>query len=271
MQAGNWSAGTAVPSPRLAAYVLNRAAAAARAKPMPRDNQFIYTDTRAAGPGNDVVSRIQSWQSVNGMRAGATRWTRCLVSSGRVPHVKTRVLPSCLFKLLAGRGANPIDRTYAGLRTLPTRPAAMLTWLKRHNTCDGPAAFGLPKDIAAYAEIFMILGTVEAPPPKIAAALFGAAAKIPGVTVRRDVTDAAGGHGIAVAMTFTVKPGPRTMYELIFNPRTYRYIGQQQIVMRSAHGPGTLLSATTLINSKVVSAAPTDYTNNSTEGITTCV
>ncbi len=53
----------------------------------------------------------------------------------------------------------------------------------------------------------------------------------------------------AVAGRSTVAPGPRTRYELIFDPQTYRYIGSQRIAVRSAHGRRSLLDATTLITS----------------------
>ena len=61
-------------------------------------------------------------------------------------------------------------------------------------------------------------------PPRVSAALYRAAALIPGVTVVPDAADALGRHGVAVAMT---SDGVRT--EWIFSKQTFLYLGERAI------------------------------------------
>src|SRR5712691_3976233 len=111
-----------------------------------------------------------------------------------------------------------------------------------------------------------------------APALFRAPALIPGVTVVRSATDAAGGHGIAVATTGTLGHAGPFRFELIFDPRTYRFIGLQYIALTSAPGqiPGHVVHAETVISSRVVNTAPADYakigsTPITEGGVPTCI
>ena len=73
----------------------------------------------------------------------------------------------------------------------------------------------------------MILDSVQVLPRRTGAALFDALAAIPGITVIRNVADAAGGHGIAIQMTFQAPHFELTRHQLIFNRHTYQYIGSQ--------------------------------------------
>src|SRR5438552_1398699 len=68
-------------------------------------------------------------------------------------------------------------------------------------------------------------------PPAQRAAVFQAAELIPGVTLVRDVQDAAGRTGIAVARVDD-RRGLRD--ELIFNPATYLYQGERVFVVDPA-------------------------------------
>jgi hypothetical protein len=62
-------------------------------------------------------------------------------------------------------------------------------------------------------------------PPKVSAALYRAAALIPGVTLIPDATDAIGRHGVAVAQT---AEGIRT--GLIFSKTSLRLIGGRTVI-----------------------------------------
>jgi hypothetical protein len=257
-----------------AATVLDRAANAALEGPSPKDNQFIYTDVRAVNPGYGKVKASsywqQTWESVDGRQPGAVR--------GCFPGMPAR--STCLIKFRAGRGG-PVNVTYAWARSLPTSPVALLGYLEHHNNCSWPANIGLRTTpyTDAFSEIFTILHSLYVLPPRPGAALFRAAAMIPGVTVLRQVTDAAGGRGIAVAMTgFLGGPLSPFRFELIFDPRTYRFIGLQWVALRS--GPyqvvGRVVHAETVVSSRVVNTAPTDYTKmNSTPmvegGVPACI
>ena len=83
----------------------------------------------------------------------------------------------------------------------------------------------------------LLNGTIA--PPKVAAALYRAAALIPGVTLAPGATDAIGRHGVAVAQT---AGGVRT--ELIFNKTTLRLIGERTIMVST----GETTSATAIIS-----------------------
>jgi hypothetical protein len=250
-------AGTARAGARLdAAIVLRRAARAALAEPEPRDGQFIYTEVhtvKAPGYGfplapNDYL--VQSWASVDGAQPGSARMIPC------IGHTS-----SCLVEGGPGRGS-PVHVTYAWVRTLPTDPGALLSYLETHNGCDLPPPFAAQhasRYAAAYSEIFAILRELFVLPPRFGSALFDAAAMIPGVTVLPRVTDAAGGTGIAVAMTLRQMSFlPPLRVELIFDPHTYRFVGLQEVSVRG-RGAGTVEVADRLVSASVVAAEPHDY------------
>jgi hypothetical protein len=241
-----------------AATVLHRAAKGALAQPVPRDNQFIYTEVRSVGGRARRSQTVQTWLSVDGSKAGAQRLTPCDI--GRQVHA------TCLYKAPRFRGS-PALVSYAWVKTLPTDPGTLLAYLERNSGCNHllrtPMTHGLDRYDAAYSEIYVILASLYLPPPKVSAALFDAAAKIPGVTVLPYVVDAAGGQGIAVAMTPAVGPASgRTRYELIFDPHTYRFIGSQAIAVGSS-ARGTVLLASELLNVGFVNTEPTRYTMSS--------
>ncbi len=259
-----------------AAVVLDGAARAALNAPSPQDNQFLYTDVRAVNPTHSKAwsYRQQTWDSVDGRRPGAIRNTTCF------PGLLARDnLPTCLSKIPTGIGG-PLNVTYAWARSLPTSPAALLRYLEHHNNCLGPASIGLHTTpyTNVFSEIFTILHSLYVLPPRPGAALFRAPALIPGVTVVRSATDAAGGHGIAVATTGTLGHAGPFRFELIFDPRTYRFIGLQYIALTSAPGqiPGHVVHAETVISSRVVNTAPADYakigsTPITEGGVPTCI
>ncbi|MEU2611459.1 CU044_5270 family protein [Micromonospora sp. NPDC007271] len=85
-------------------------------------------------------------------------------------------------------------------------------------------------------------------PPKISAALYRAAAKIPGVVLVPDSVDAAGRHGVAVAH---VEFGERT--EWIFDKTTYEYLGERSyLVEDTSDGKAGMLTATTAVITRAV-------------------
>jgi hypothetical protein len=80
-----------------------------------------------------------------------------------------------------------------------------------------------PRPEEAFTTIGDLLREAITPPP-VSAALYRAAALIPGVTVVADTTDAIGRHGVAVAMT---SQGVRN--EWIFSKQTFQYLGERDI------------------------------------------
>ena len=129
------------------------------------------------------------------------------------------------------------DATYRLLQTLPTDPPALLARIYQVERGHGPSA-----DQEAFVTIGDLLRDKIAP-PKVAAALYRAAALIPGVTLVPRATDAIGRSGVAVAQT---AGGIRT--ELIFSNTTLRLIGERTILASI----GMSTSATAIISQAFV-------------------
>jgi hypothetical protein len=217
----------------------------------PRDGQFIYTDTNVVGrlpQGHRLALQRgsqQMWQSVDGSKPGALGTAPC--HAGRA---------ACLVLIPPGP-QTPALTTYAGLTALPRRPGALLSYLHRHNTCSAPARTATARPGNGASEwdmVTAIFGNNQVMPPGLGKALFETATKIPGAVVLRHVADAAGGAGIAVARN----ESPQLRTELIFAPRSYRFIGVQDVLTRGAPGlrPGAVWAASALVAAKVVNAAP---------------
>jgi hypothetical protein len=77
------------------------------------------------------------------------------------------------------------------------------------------------------------LAALHGAPPKVSAALYHAAAKIPGVTLVRHATDITGRHGVAVAMA-----GPKNCIrtEWIFDPKSLTFLGESNVEIKASHG-----------------------------------
>jgi hypothetical protein len=127
--------------------------------------------------------------------------------------------------------------TYRFLQTLPTDPHALITLIER--TDGNPGSNGW-----AFSTIGTLLNS--APPPSVTAALYRAAALIPGVTVIPHATDAIGRPGVAVAFTFQ---GLRT--EWIFSQQDLRYLGAREVGL----GNGVLVSQGVLEQHAIVDHA----------------
>jgi hypothetical protein len=202
-----------------------------------RDSQYMYAEIKEASvslPGNlepyiqsgSLPSRLrqhlhlgkpvtsQFWMPVADVcRTGLGRterphggWANAPFSAG-VPGMKCPNIG----------GLN--DATYRLLQTLPTDPQALLAMIYRVEQGHGPSP-----DQEAFVTIGDLLRDKIAP-PKVSAALYRAAALIPGVTLVPDATDAIGRHGIAVAQT-----DQRIRTELIFSKTSLKLIGERTII-----------------------------------------
>jgi hypothetical protein len=222
----------------------------------PRDGQFIYTQVHVMGirpasmpegPRLTVGQATeQLWQSVDGSAPGAFGTAPCHAGQ------------TCLV-LIPPEAAAPALSTYAGLAALPRSPGALLSYLQQHGTCPASAGAGaraVHVSLAArqWSMVAGIVGNNQVLPAGLGKALFRAAAKIPGAMVLPGVTDAAGGRGIAVARAET----PALRAELIFAPRSYRFIGVQEVVTRGTPGlrAGTVWAASSLVAAAIVDSAP---------------
>jgi hypothetical protein len=186
-----------------------------------RDDQFIYLDSRVSWGYGEPVHRRQVWLSVDGSQQGL------LVEPGKVS--------------VAGGDEIPLDRndkpsigdpTYAYLTHLTTDPKALLALVHDYvHRNDG--GNGLDE------ETFTVIGDIvreNLVPPKLSAALYRAAAMIPGIAVLPDITDAAGRHGVAAAWT-DARTGARESW--IFDPNTLTYLGERDDNTKTGKVGGT--------------------------------
>jgi hypothetical protein len=242
------SSGDSAPPPATAEAVtlLEDIALAAEHRPSYgeiRDDQFVYVDSKVSYSRHEEgkkakvppLHRLESWQSVDGTRAGLMRET--------------------------GRGDWPLDpapqpgepgyetsTTYEHLETLPTDADAMYDWLHEvASEYDGEteqAMFVLAADLMRQSIV----------PPEQGAALFRAVARIPGVTVIEDAVDAAGRHGVAIAREDPTNP---TRDEWIFDRKTFQFLGERRVVTEEGGDAevGTVLSNTAVLRRAIVDEA----------------
>ncbi|MGK5678475.1 CU044_5270 family protein [Actinoplanes sp. URMC 104] len=204
------------PSPE-AVRVLRLAAAEARRDPAlaARPDQFVYVRSRVAYAGasfeNGAARYIppvekdrRVWLSVDGSRTG-------LLRERAVGEVS---------------GDTPLDAGFpAYQRDLPTETVPMRNWLYAGtgNTKKG----GNPPDVTAFMKVGDTLHE-QYVPPAAAAALYEAAATIPGTAVVEQV-DLAGRRGIAVSKTHHA-----TRHDLIFDATSFRFLGEREVAQRDA-------------------------------------
>jgi hypothetical protein len=200
--------------------------AARQPSPQVRDSQFWYIKSWVSnlvcngGSGNNCVlerpQETQIWQSVSNM---------CVTGLLREDGQDTPLKFSSNYLHCPYQGGVH-DPTYRFLQSLPTDPHALLSLIEREMQGQ------LPRPEEAFTTIGDMLGAAIAP-PRISAALYRAAALIPGVTVVPDATDAIGRHGVAVAYTYQ---DIRT--EWIFSKRTLRYLGNRDINVTTGSSAG---------------------------------
>ncbi|MFF2520235.1 CU044_5270 family protein, partial [Streptomyces sp. NPDC058086] len=137
--------------------------------------------------------------------------------------------------------------SYDYLKTLPTDPDALLKKIYKETKGQGNSP-----DQEAFTTVGDLLGEQLAP-AKLNAALYRAAAKIPGVVVVDHAQDAAGREGIALAHV-DQQSGDRT--EWIFDRKTYSYLGSRGVQVEQADDvkPGTVLEYTAVLERAVVDA-----------------
>lgn len=216
--------GTSAAAARLLAKIATTAAR--QPSPQVRDSQFWYIKSWVSnlvcngGSGNNCVlekpQEAQIWQSVSNL---------CVTGLLREDGQDTPLKFSSNYLHCPYRGGVH-DPTYRFLQSLPTDPHALLSLIEREMQGQ------LPRPEEAFTTIGDLLGAAIAP-PRVSAALYRAAALIPGVTVVPDATDAIGRHGVAVACTFR---GIRT--EWIFSKRTLRYLGNRDINVATGSSAG---------------------------------
>ncbi|MET7292426.1 CU044_5270 family protein [Streptomyces griseoloalbus] len=157
--------------------------------------------------------------------------------------------------LLAGTpGAGHLNApTYEFLAALPADPGALLKRIR--DDAEKNHGAGSDSTTGPDQEAFVTIGDLlrnGVTPPETTAALYRAAALIPGVDVVPAAVDAAGRNGVAVARTHD---GERT--EWIFDKSTARLLGERTVLVEdSAWGKaGTVVTSVAVVNSGIVDEA----------------
>jgi hypothetical protein len=190
--------------------VLTEAASAALKEPAaaPRPDQFLYVKTEFPGnPPREV------WLSVDGTRDG-------MIGDARSPGCRDGKAPVYGANDPSKEGTLEDCTPYpAYLPDLPTTADAMLAYLNAHHS-------GRKGDVNAMGKDVIYLAYEKALPPASYAALFAAAAKVPGLTALDHVTDGAGRPGVGI--TWPVPPGASSKAKpvvLVFDATTHQFLG----------------------------------------------
>jgi hypothetical protein len=212
---------------------MNRAASVVErghdVRPLP--HQWLYVKTVFADktPGKKIV-RQPSMET----------WTR--FDGRRMATANDVLRPPRLTFITIDPSKEGDDRTpaqeYADLRAMPSDPDALLAQIQHKvDTVDRPreAKHGAPwteddRDDWTFRHLTAILDTEVPVPPRLQAAVYRAAAKIPGVRTEGSVVDAMGRKGLAVG-----RESERGSFldQIILDPHTYRYLGTRTVVIRS--------------------------------------
>ncbi|MGW6538535.1 CU044_5270 family protein [Streptomyces sp. NPDC055051] len=216
----------AAPADPAAVALLERTALAAAAEPAApvRADQYVYlkvvghttTLSENAAGGMDRGRQREDgerWTSVDGTRPGLSR------GGGRDDPIPGT----------PGGKAGPHAPTYAFAASLPDDPDELLRLIREDAVANhGPGSGSTtgPDQQAFVAIGDLLRGTVV--PPATTAALYRAAARVPGVVTLPGAVDAAGRTGVAVAR---VHDGERV--EWIFDGETGRFLGERTVLLRS--------------------------------------
>ncbi|MFG2329540.1 CU044_5270 family protein [Streptomyces sp. NPDC048604] len=206
-------------------------AAASRTPGAVRPEQFVYVRSQvayagqSAGGGPLTLSPVRSrevWLSADGSRNGLVR------EAGRADSV---VVP------LGDDAPSVSSSSHAFVTTLPTDPAALLALVREQTRGQGQ-----DPDQRAFEAIGELLAETAAP-PQVSAALYRAAARIPGVTAAGTAEDAAGRTGVTVARTAR---GEQKQW--IFDRSTYAYLGERTVLVETTDaGPAGTVTGTSAV------------------------
>ncbi|MFH9828841.1 CU044_5270 family protein [Streptomyces bobili] len=224
-----------------------------------RDDQFLYTREKARGAdltsGKAVLGPLMDREVWAAQEPGPLRKLGLVREDGETLPINAELGDT------EGTPAGINRPTYRWLGSLPTDTDKLLTYL--YSTT--PQADGRERDQAVFEQIGSLLGGVT--PPRTAAALYRAAAKIPGVTPAPQARDAIGRKGLGIARDDT-RYGIRT--EWVFDERDFSFLGSRSYLTKDApYGKaGTLLSSVAELEHAVVDQAgrqPTEAQRTRTE------
>jgi hypothetical protein len=237
-----------------AAALLDRISAAAGEHTVPtvRDDQFVYTKEKTRG------ADLTTGKAVLGPLMDREVWYA--QEPGRLLNIGLIREDGETFPLaeLGGAAAGINRPTYHWLSSLPTDPDKLLAYLYAKT----PFATGRERDQAVFEQIGSLLNKVM--PPRTAAALYRAAAKIPGVTPAPKARDAIGRQGLGIARD-DASHGIRT--EWVFDRKDFTFLGSRSYLTKDeSYGKaGTLLSSTAELEHAIVDKAGRQPTAEQTQ------
>jgi hypothetical protein len=195
-----------------AVRLLDRIAAVAAEQQAPhvRDDQYVYTLTEGTrqvmDQGRDTYRR-SDWHAVDGERDGLARITVLSGPSGRGTEDMTLQ-------------ADPNRATYRELEELPTSTDQLYDHIWSATEGQGPS-----HEEAALEMIGSMLQDATLL-PRVDAALYRAAARIPGVSVVRDAEDAAGRTGVGLSFG---DGEDRDVW--VFGEKDLKYLGSDEVAL----------------------------------------
>jgi len=217
-----------------------------RTDPTVRDDQFLYTREKANGAdltsGKAVLGPLVDRETWSAQEPGPLRTLGMTREDGETSRINANLGDT------NGTPAGLGRPTYHWLSSLPTDPDKLLAYLYANT----PAAESRERDQAVFEQIGSLLGGLM--PPRTAAALYRAAAKIPGVTPAPKARDAIGRQGLGIARDDT-RYGIRT--EWIFDKKDYSFLGSRTYLTKDAPyaKAGALLSSEAELEHAVVDRA----------------
>ncbi|MFB6890073.1 CU044_5270 family protein [Kitasatospora sp. NPDC056327] len=226
---------------RLASTVREIAAAAtASPTPQPGPGQYIYIRSRvsfAASSQNADTGKSASWvQPLHDREV----WKSPDGTKGWLDEPGYQAKGGVTLD-----NDEPLDRqTYKWLAAQPADPDALLRLA--YSTVSGTR----DRDQQAFREIGSVIRE-QLVPPALAAALYEAAGRIPGVVVVDHAQDASGRDGIALAR---LDPQTGERSEWIFDRESHQYLGSRGVQVREVNGikPGTVVERTAIVTRAVV-------------------
>ncbi|MFB8088448.1 CU044_5270 family protein [Streptomyces sp. NPDC055992] len=245
-------------APRGAAVLLDRIATVASKSDAIEvgDGQFVYVRTLQAGNEGKFGGPVKLGKPGE-REVWMTQKSGPVIDEGLI-HEDGRYYP---ITVGVPDGEKPIGYpaglnrpTYTWLASLPTDPDALLRRLAGEITADQDARNTPAGERDPDQDAFDAIGELlreTLMPPRTAAALYKAAARIPGVSVDPDAVDAAGRHGIGVARDNT-SAGWRTAW--VFDAKSLEYLGERSYLIRdsSMGRKGTVTGRSAVLERAVV-------------------
>ncbi|MEW1583603.1 CU044_5270 family protein [Streptomyces microflavus] len=241
--------GKVPPASAASVQLLERAALVAAATPQTKVRAGQYTYIKMVGH-TFVLSETKTGEmALLRQDEGMEQWTSV---DGSAQTLQRRNGSDALLPETPGQG-NLNFPTYNLLDGLPTDPEPLLKRIS--DDAEENHGAGSESTTGPHHEAFVTIGDLlrnGGTPPGTTAALYRAAALIPGVDIVPDAMDAAGRHGVAVARTHD---GERI--EWIFDESTVRLLGERTVLVEdNAWGKaGTVVTSVALIDSGIVDEA----------------